>query len=113
MSQKGWTDHELGLEWIKFYHKETSDIANGHWRAIYLDGHGTHLTLELIQYAQAHKIIVICLPPKSTHVFQPLDVGIFGLYKKALCDKSSEYERATGQDVNKDAVLLVACRAFN
>jgi hypothetical protein len=113
MSQKGWTDHELGLEWIKFYDEETCDVANGHWRAVYLDGHSTHLTLELIQYARAHKIVVICLPPKSTHVFQPLDVGIFGPYKNVLHDESSQYEKETGQDVDKDAVLLIAGRAFH
>jgi len=31
-----------------------------------MDGHGSHLTQEFIEYADANKIILLCLPPHST-----------------------------------------------
>ena len=46
-------------------------------------------------------------------MFQPLDVGIFGPFKHALDNESFQYEKETGQDVDKDAVLLVIGRAFH
>ena len=35
------------------------------------------ITTAAIQYAITNKIIVLCLPPYTTHLLQPLDVGIF------------------------------------
>lgn len=29
MSEKGWSDHELGLEWLKIYDSKTQEKANG------------------------------------------------------------------------------------
>lgn len=42
-----------------------------------VDGHASHITTTAIEYAIQNKIILLCLPSHSTHVLQPLDVGIF------------------------------------
>ena len=31
-----------------------------------------------MEYCEAHQILPFCLPPHSTHLLQPLDVGMFG-----------------------------------
>jgi hypothetical protein len=43
------------------------------------DGHYSHIRLELIRTARASKIQLICLPPNTTHLLQPLDVGMFSV----------------------------------
>ena len=53
------------------------------YRLLILDGHTSHVSLEFIQYCTDHKIIALCLPPHSTHVLQPLDVGVFSPLAKA------------------------------
>jgi hypothetical protein len=47
------------------------------WRLLILDGHGSHLTMEFINYCDDNKILLMTYPPHSTHSLQPLDVGIF------------------------------------
>ena len=42
-----------------------------------MDNYGSHLTYEFLQYAEFHNIVIFTLPPHSTHVTQPLNVGIF------------------------------------
>ena len=42
-----------------------------------VDGHASHITTAAIQYCVDYKIILLCLPPHTTHLLQPLDVGIF------------------------------------
>lgn len=44
-------------------------------------GYGSHLTYEFWSYAKAHNIILFRLPPHSTHLTQPLDVGCFQPFK--------------------------------
>ena len=42
------------------------------------DGHKTHTkSLELIDYARDNGIVLISLPPHTSHKFQPLDRSIF------------------------------------
>lgn len=78
-SPNGWTDSEVGVAWLKdIFDPETKDRVRGDKRLLIVDGHNSHCTLEFLLYAINCGIIVLCLPPHTTHVFQPLDVGIFG-----------------------------------
>jgi hypothetical protein len=78
-SPNGWTDQELGLLWLeKDFDRLTREKANQGWRLLMLDGHNSHCTYKFCKYAEANKIVVICLPPHTTHVLQPCDVGVFG-----------------------------------
>lgn len=43
-----------------------------------LDGHNSHTTYRFCDFAKRHNIIVVCLPPHTTHRLQPCDVGVFG-----------------------------------
>ncbi len=48
---------------------------------LFFDGHGSHLTYVTISTAMREMIIIICLPPHTSHALQPLDVGVFGPLK--------------------------------
>ena len=45
---------------------------------IVLDGHNSHTMYRFCDFAEKHKIILVCLPPHTTHRLQPCDVGVFG-----------------------------------
>lgn len=45
--------------------------------ALFVDGHSSHLTLPLCQFCNENGIILIALLPNSTHITQPMDVGVF------------------------------------
>lgn len=42
-----------------------------------VDGHSSHVSIEFIDYACGNRIILVCLPSHTTHLLQPLDVGLF------------------------------------
>ncbi len=42
-----------------------------------VDGHASHITTAAIQYYINHRIILLRLPPHTTHLLQPLDVSAF------------------------------------
>jgi hypothetical protein len=55
-----------------------------------MDGHGSHKSLEAIEVARSHGVVMICLPPHTTHRMQPLDRTFYGPLKQnynAECDK--------------------------
>jgi hypothetical protein len=68
MSDKGYTSKEIRHEWIEVvFEPQTSAIANGCSCLLRVDGHSSHFTSELLEYAQAHRIVVLCLPAHTTH----------------------------------------------
>jgi hypothetical protein len=84
VSQNGWTTDEIGLYWLEHvFDKHTVKRTVGQYRLLILDGHGSHVTPAFDQYCLNHSIIVLCMPPHSSHLLQPLDVGCFAVLKRS------------------------------
>ena len=50
-------------------------------RLLIIDGFSGHCDTEVSNYAEAFDIEILALPPHSTHIMQPCDVGIFSPLK--------------------------------
>ncbi len=83
-----------------------------------LDGHSTHTTEQNLDFCANNNILLCLLPAHTSHVLQPLDIGVFNSYKAAyrssissshldavLCDWTSE---ATQRRVKMMARALIA-----
>ena len=60
------------------FERYTAAKARRQWRLLILDGHGSHVTPDFLEFCEAKRIMVIVYPPHSTHSLQPLDVVLFG-----------------------------------
>ncbi|OBS16448.1 hypothetical protein FPOA_27434 [Fusarium poae] len=74
-SRNGWTNNELGLEWLKHFDRSTSNRSVGVYRLLILDGHESHHSANFERYCEENKIITLCMPAHASHLLQPLDVG--------------------------------------
>jgi len=84
VSANGWTTNEIGLHWLEHvFDKHTRDRTVGRYRLLVLDGHGSHVAPEFDQYCRDHAIVVLCMPPHSSHLLQPLDVVCFSVLKRS------------------------------
>ena len=80
----------LGMEWIKHFHEVTKEIVTtGEWRLLIVDGHGSHVTVEFVEFCLRVNIVTYSLPAHSTHLLQPLDIGLFSPLQKAYAGGSS------------------------
>jgi hypothetical protein len=76
-SPTGWTNNNIGLAWLKqVFDPSTKEKAGRSYRLLMLDGHGSHLTMDFIDYCDRNRILAI-YPPHSAHTLQPLDVVMF------------------------------------
>ena len=92
VSESGYMDDELGLQYIKeHFDPYTRNACKSEYpdkvgdsppRCLIVDGHSSHIAWRVVQYALDHNIHMICLPSKSTHLLQPLDVGCFGVLQR-------------------------------
>jgi len=75
LSDTGWADAELFEGWL-VKHLLKHAVA-GRPLLLVLDGHSTHYQPETIKYAHDNGVIMMCLPPHTTHESQPLDASVF------------------------------------
>lgn len=64
------------FDWFKHSFIEHVKDQTGN-KLLILDGHKSHITLEIVNLAKENHIAIICLPPHSTHILQLLDVAVF------------------------------------
>lgn len=101
-SNSGWMEEDQFVEWFKaVFIKYTTKIQGA--KILILDGHSSHLSSSVIALARTNNIHIICMPSHSSHVLQPLDVGVFkqvkAEWKKVLEDY---FIKHNFQNVNKE-----------
>jgi len=83
VSDNGWTNNELGVEWLKHFNAHTKTRVIGARRLLVLDGHRSHHSLEFQELCKENNIYTLCMPPHSSRLLQPLGVGCFSPLKRA------------------------------
>ena len=77
-SEKGWSSDAYGLAWLnKVFDPHTRTKAKRSRRLLIVDGHSSHVNMAFLDRCDRLKILVLILPPHSTHKLQPLDCGNF------------------------------------
>lgn len=102
-TESGWMTSESFLSFIKnvFYPwlVENNIIFPV---VVYLDGHASHVTLELSDFCSENDIEIVTLHGNSTHFLQPCDKSLFHplkeAWKKAVNDWNAKYNKVTKED---------------
>jgi DDE superfamily endonuclease len=80
-SDSGFVNDKLTLRWLQHFNEFTKNRTAGRYRMLIFDGYGSHITQEFVEYCWENHIRPFQLPPHSTHLTQPLDVGAFQKFK--------------------------------
>jgi hypothetical protein len=106
------------LEWFtKCFIPESGARLCGEYRLMIFDGHSSHISSAVIRACVANKIILLCLPPHTTHLLQPLDIGLFAplasYYKSEIRDSCKfGYNYLIDKLVFLEAYLKARDKAF-
>lgn len=112
-TENGWTTNDTALEWLEHFEKHTKPRQLGVYRMIVLDGHASHMSVAFDTYCLDRNIISISLPPHSSHLTQPLDVGVFGPLKRAYGDEINVFVRAGITHITKDDFFSAYHKAYD
>ena len=108
--KKGYTSGDIGIAWLEDWDKLTSAKAAGRYRLLIVDGHSSHYTMGFLDHDCNHKIIVLCYPSHSTHVYQGLDVVIFSILKRTWSDERDKFEK-NGSVITKLNFMSIYAKA--
>ncbi|MCO5592019.1 hypothetical protein L7F22_046013 [Adiantum nelumboides] len=78
MQKKAWMTGELFHAWLEHFDNAiTLSIGKSSRHLLILDGHGSHVSMDVVAKAQDSGIYIITLPAHTSHKLQPLDVSVF------------------------------------
>lgn len=97
---------------VKDFDAQTKEKAGGRTRVVLMDGHSSHYTLELLEYARDNNIVILGYPPHCTHVLQGLDVVCFAKMKEEFRKEIHEFEDLHMAGVGKGDFAGVFGQAF-
>ncbi|KAJ3423709.1 jerky protein [Anaeramoeba flamelloides] len=90
-SQKGFINKYIFYQWVRYIFipeveaiRTFNKYPKDKWALLVLDGHGSRADLRAIHLLQQHFIDYVVIPGHSSHILQPLDVGVFKYFKQEL-----------------------------
>ena len=81
----GWMDEGSFLILLKHFRKQIV-CSPSNPVLVFLDNHGSHVGYSIVMYALEEVIILMTLPPHTSHATQPLDRCVYGPFKRFLKD---------------------------
>lgn len=73
VSDSGWVEEHVFFDWLsKQFIPFVADVRKP--ILLIFDGHQAHISTRISKLAMDHRIELLCLPPHSTTILQPLDV---------------------------------------
>lgn len=103
-SPSGWMESAQFLDWfINLFIPSTSHLEGK--KLLILDGHNSHISIQLIDKATENNIELLCLPAHTSHLLQPLDVGVYKAVKQAWRVLLRDFYKDTGYK-NVDKVIF-------
>jgi hypothetical protein len=79
----------------------TREKAQGNPRILVCDGHDSHISGNFIAHCMSNNIILLVMPPHSSHLTQPLDVAVFGPLKRAFTVEADKLTRTGIRRIQK------------
>ena len=110
VSDSGWSnsvifEHYLKNHFLKFVAQPTEAEKV----LILYDGHKSHVNIGLIEWAISKHIILFVLPPHTSHVLQPLDIGCYGPFQRMYNNECHKFMRChPGQIITRYDVCGLA-----
>ncbi|KAJ8952552.1 hypothetical protein NQ318_006916 [Aromia moschata] len=80
----GWMDSDHLVKYLGHFINHVKPGPNKKILLI-LDNHNSHRTLAAITKARQANIIMVSLPPHTSHRLQPLDCTVFGSFETPVC----------------------------
>ena len=109
-SDNGWINAEIYLEWFNNFLKS---IPPARPVVLIQDGHASQISIELIELARSNGVHILCLPAHTTHLLQPLDVGVFKSFKVFFSKACSSYlSKHPGRVITTDMIASLVSSAY-
>ncbi|KAK3100399.1 hypothetical protein FSP39_019286 [Pinctada imbricata] len=111
VSETGWSNALIFRKYLQ-QHFIKHIPRDDHHVLLLMDGHSTHVSVGLIEWAKENKIVFFILPAHTSHILQPLDVGCYGPLQRIYNNECHKQMRLTSTVITRYNVGELASRAY-
>ena len=109
-SENGWITQEIYMEWFQWF---LANIPPTRPVLLIEDGHASHISIEILELARTNDVHLLCLPAHTTHILQPLDVGVFKSFKTFFSKACHKYLTTyPGRVITTDVIASLVAEAW-
>ncbi|XP_060573021.1 uncharacterized protein LOC132730954 [Ruditapes philippinarum] len=113
MSDSGWSNSLIFQNYLTKHFIKYANVSSDTPTLVLFDGHKSHVQLSLVDWAREKNIILFVLPPHTSHITQPLDVGVFGPLKSMYYRECQLYlQKHPGQKITKYEVSKLTSKPY-
>ncbi|MCO5552272.1 hypothetical protein L7F22_005784 [Adiantum nelumboides] len=115
VQKKAWMTGEIFQAWLEHFDKAITKLVGKESRhLLILDGHGSHVSLEVVEKARDWGIDLITLLAHTSHKLQPLDVSVFKSLKTHFCKERDIWHLQTlTRQASKTELATIAAKAID
>ncbi|KAJ8312951.1 hypothetical protein KUTeg_010324 [Tegillarca granosa] len=104
MSSTGWSNTEI-LGYIP-------NREPGEHLLLILDGHLSHVAVDLVEWAKSKDIVILILPAHTSHVLQPLEDTCYGPLEKIYNNFCQKFIHTNSSCITSYDICGLACKAY-
>ena len=99
--ETSFTNNDIIIKWLYYFINHTKNKRRGARLLILIDSYRLYMTIPFHNLVTKNKIVLFCLPPYSTYLTQPLDIGVFQLFKHYHTDAIDKVVRLGDEKFGK------------
>jgi hypothetical protein len=113
VSETGWSNTEVFRQYLtehflKFVPERTNNKV-----LLLLDGHRSHIALDIADWAKSNNIVLFILPAHTSHLLQPLDVACYGPFQRMYYAQCHKVIRQTSAAITKYNLCEIASKVYS
>ena len=113
MTETGWSNSEVFRKYLQdHFVKFIPERDPDQHLLLLLDGHKSHISVDLLEWAKAKNIILFILPAHTLHILQPLDVSCYGPLQNIYNAQCHKLIRQNASAITRYNVCELACKAY-
>ena len=112
VSDSGWSNSIVFRNYLEDHFLKYVPSHSDQKILLLLDGHKTHVSVGLVEWANERGIILFILPAHTSHFLQPMDVACFGPFQRIYDSLCHSFTRETSGTITRYNICELACRAY-
>ena len=108
----GWLNSEVLYSFLDHFLKYAPQTQPGWYLLILLDGHKSHVSIGLVEWAKERDINLFILPAHTSHILQPLDVAIYGPLQKIYSNLCNKITKSSTGCIDRYYVCGLSSKAY-
>ena len=115
MSDSGWSNSDIFRRYLSDHFLKFVPARTDQHILLLLDGHKSHVSIGLVEWAHSHNIILFILPAHTghtSHVLQPMDVGCYGPFQRIYNAECHKFTRQSSCTITRYDVCELSSKVY-